>query len=82
MKCKYCENTADKHVVWLYDKNHRPARIQVPWCGCDLMTALKRFWQSPYQIREGIDYEIIKIDSATSANAYSFYNISHILKAP
>ena len=58
MKCKYCENEATKRVVWLYDRNHRPARIVVPWCGCDLMTALKRFWPNPYQIVEGRDFEV------------------------
>jgi hypothetical protein len=57
-KCKYCDNPATKTLVWLKDKQQRPARIKLPYCGCDLMIALKRFWTKPYQVREGIDYEI------------------------
>jgi trehalose/maltose hydrolase-like predicted phosphorylase len=56
--CKYCKNTATKTLVWLRDKNQRPARIKVPWCGCDLQLALKRFWGNPYKVVEGSDYEI------------------------
>lgn len=59
-KCHYCENPASKTLVWLKDKSGADARIRLPWCGCDLMVALKRFWASPYQVREGIDYAIDK----------------------
>lgn len=55
-KCQYCEGQASKTLVWLFDKQGRPANIRLPWCGCDLMTALRRFWNNPYQVREGIDY--------------------------
>lgn len=58
MKCHYCDNEATKQVIWLKDKHQRPARIALPWCGCDLMTALKRFWAVPCQIKEGWDYEV------------------------
>ena len=61
VKCKYCDNEATKTLVWLKDKRRLPARIKLPWCGCDLMTALKRFWASPYQVVEGVDYEIEKL---------------------
>lgn len=57
-KCKYCEKEAIKYIVWLLDKQQRPARIKVPWCGCDLQVALKKFWKNPYRVVEGIDYEI------------------------
>ena len=62
MKCKYCENKAVKRVVWLKDKRGQPARISLPWCGCDLMVALTRFWPCPYQVVEGVDYEIVSLD--------------------
>lgn len=62
MKCKYCENEATKKVVWLKDRNRQPARIRVPWCGCDLMTALKRFWPNPYQIVQGVDFEVEELE--------------------
>ncbi len=55
-ECHYCENKATKKVVWLKDKNGNPARIALPWCGCDLMEALTHFWGQPYQIVEGIDF--------------------------
>lgn len=58
IKCQYCANEATKNVVWLKNKRQESARIKLPWCGCDLMSALKKFWPIPYQIREGIDYEI------------------------
>lgn len=58
MKCHYCDNTATKMVVWLKNKKGEAARIPLPWCGCDLMTALKKFWPSPYQVVEGRDYAI------------------------
>src|ERR1700753_2697710 len=61
MKCKYCEKTAIKQLVWLKNRNREPARISLPWCGCDLMTALKRFWPNPYQVVEKVDYEIAAI---------------------
>jgi hypothetical protein len=56
--CKYCENPATKTLVWLKDKGGRPARIRLPWCGCDLMTAFRRFWMNPYQVVEGRDYQV------------------------
>lgn len=58
MKCHYCENEATKNVVWLKDKRRQPARIVLPWCGCDLMTAIRRIWASPYQVVEGVDYAV------------------------
>lgn len=57
-KCNYCENAAKKTLVWLYDKSHQPAEIKLPWCGCDLMTALRRIWPCPYQVEEGVDYRV------------------------
>lgn len=57
-KCHYCENKATKTLVWLKNKQGMPARIKLPWCGCDLKTALKRFWPNPYQVIEGEDYEV------------------------
>jgi hypothetical protein len=48
-KCHYCEEPATKNITWLKDRRQRPARITLPWCGCDLMEALKRFWISPYR---------------------------------
>lgn len=57
-KCHYCENNASKTLVWLYDKNRNPSRIKLPWCGCDLMAALRKIWSSPYPVVEGSDYEI------------------------
>lgn len=57
MKCRYCEAEATRTLTWLFDKNHRPARITVRWCGCDLMTALRKIWPSPYQVIKGVDYE-------------------------
>jgi hypothetical protein len=62
MKCKYCENEATKTLIWLFDKQHRPARIKLPWCGCDLMTALRKIWFFPYQVVEGVDYEVEKVE--------------------
>lgn len=60
MKCHYCEKMSTKTLVWLKDKKQKPARIQLPWCGCDLQTALKRFWPHPYTVREGVDYEVVE----------------------
>lgn len=57
-KCHYCENSATKTLVWLKDKQGRPDEIKLPWCGCDLMTALKRFWRTPYPVVEGDDYKV------------------------
>jgi len=57
-QCHYCENDATKTVVWLKGKDHMPARIKLPWCGCDLMEALRKIWGSPYQVVEGVDYEV------------------------
>lgn len=57
-QCHYCKNEATKTVVWLKNKNQQPSRIKLPWCGCDLMSALKKIWPSPYQIVEGEDYEV------------------------
>lgn len=57
-KCHYCENDATKTVVWLKNRRQEPARIKLPWCGCDLREALKRFWPSPYPVYEGTDYEV------------------------
>ncbi len=57
-QCHYCDKDAVKTLVWLYDKNQEPAEIKLPWCGCDLMTALKRFWGSPYPVAEGVDYRV------------------------
>lgn len=64
-KCHYCDNAATKMLVWLYDKNKRAARIKLPWCGCDLMVALRRIWGNPYQVHEGRDYEVLPIDDAS-----------------
>jgi hypothetical protein len=58
VKCHYCEKQADRTLVWLKDKRQQPARIQLPWCGCDLMVALRKFWPCPYQVQEGVDYEV------------------------
>jgi hypothetical protein len=58
LPCHYCANQSTKTLVWLKDKNRQPARIRLPWCGCDLMAALKRFWPSPYPVQEGVDYEV------------------------
>ena len=58
MKCHYCDNEATKTLVWLKDKRGQPAEIKVQWCGCDLMTVLKRLWANPYPVREGVDYRI------------------------
>ncbi len=58
VKCHYCDNQATQSVIWLLDKRGRPARIKLPWCGCDLMVAIQRFWAHPYQIVEGVDYRI------------------------
>lgn len=58
-RCKYCDqNGATKTLIWLKDKQGRPARICVPWCGCDLQEALRRFWPNPYTVVEGVDYQI------------------------
>lgn len=59
VKCKYCDREATRTLVWLKDKRQRPARIKLPWCGCDLMTALRRIWACPYQVQEGRDYEVL-----------------------
>jgi hypothetical protein len=67
MKCHYCPNEATKRVIWLKDKKQQPARISLPWCGCDLMEALKRFWPSPYQIVEGVDFEVGPLDEPPKA---------------
>lgn len=56
-KCHYCENQSTKTLIWLKDKKQQPARIKLPWCGCDLQVALKKFWHSPYTVVEGRDYE-------------------------
>jgi len=58
MKCKYCESEATKKLVWLLDKEGLPAEIKLPWCGCDLMTALRKIWRNPYQVKEGLDYRV------------------------
>lgn len=60
MKCHYCDKKAKQTLVWLKDKQGSPARISLPWCGCDLMAALRKIWASPYQVQEGVDYEIIQ----------------------
>jgi hypothetical protein len=57
-KCHYCDNKATKTLVWLKDKRGNPAEIKLPWCGCDLMVALRRFWANPYQVVEGDDYKV------------------------
>ena len=62
-QCHYCSNKATKYLIWLKNKRQEPARIKLAWCGCDLMVALRKFWYSPYQVREGIDYEIEQIKS-------------------
>ncbi len=56
-KCHYCENQSTKTLIWLKDKKQQPARIKLPWCGCDLQVALKKFWHSPYTVVEGRVYE-------------------------
>lgn len=58
MKCHYCNSESTQTLVWLKDKRQRPAEIKLPWCGCDLMTALRRIWHSPYQVVEGVDYRV------------------------
>jgi hypothetical protein len=58
MKCHYCDNPAIQILVWLKDKHGQKAVIRLPWCGCDLMTALKKIWKTPYQVQKGVDYEI------------------------
>lgn len=57
-KCHYCDNESVQTLVWLQDKNGDPAQIRLPWCGCDLMTALKKFWSHPFPVREGTHYRI------------------------
>lgn len=57
-KCHYCENESTKTLVWLKDKRQQEARIKLPWCGCDLQVALRRFWVSPYPVVKGVDYEV------------------------
>jgi hypothetical protein len=59
--CRYCDNPPTKGLVWLKDKYGQPVRITVLWCGCDLQTALKKFWSNPYTVREGIDYEVVEL---------------------
>lgn len=56
-KCHYCDNAATKTLIWLKDKKQHPARIKLPWCGCDLMQALKKIWQTPYQVIQDRDYD-------------------------
>ncbi len=56
--CRYCGTATKNRVVWLKDKQEQPARIRVPWCGCDLRQGLKLFWPNPYQVVEGVDYEV------------------------
>jgi len=58
MKCHYCDNSAVQTLVWLYDKNAKPAQIRLPWCGCDLMTALKKIWSNASPVQEGVHYRI------------------------
>ena len=58
-QCKYCDKEATKTLVWLYDKQRKPARISVPYCGCDLMTALQKIWQNASPVTEGVHYEIM-----------------------
>lgn len=58
MKCHYCDNQAIQILVWLKDKSGQKAIIRLPWCGCDLMEALKKIWKTPYQVQRGVDYEI------------------------
>ncbi len=58
-KCHYCANRAVKTLVWLKDRSRQPARICLPWCGCDLQVALKRFWPNPYTVVCGTDYEVL-----------------------
>ncbi len=70
VKCHYCERAADRTVVWLKDKKGAPAEIRLPWCGCDLMTALKRFWPNPYQIQEGVDYKVEPLEKKPLAGLF------------
>lgn len=58
MKCHYCENQATKTIVWLKDKKGKPTHLRLPWCGCDLMVALKKFWSNPYTVIEYLDYKV------------------------
>lgn len=69
VKCYYCDNMTEQQVVWLKDKRGKSCRIKLPWCGCDLMTALKQFWANPYQIVEGVDYEVEKTPEQKSPEA-------------
>lgn len=64
MKCHYCDNQAVKMLVWLKDKTGRKSIIRLPWCGCDLMTALKKIWPTPYPVKEGVDYAIDEVDQS------------------
>jgi len=61
-KCHYCDNQSDRILVWLRDKNNQPAEIKLPWCGCDLMTALRRIWPTPRPVVEGEDYRTERYD--------------------
>jgi hypothetical protein len=56
--CYYCDNVANKILIWLKDKGGNPTRRELNWCGCDLQIALKRFWVNPYKVVEGVDYEV------------------------
>jgi len=61
-ECHYCDNTADRRLVWLKDKQGKPARIEVLWCGCDLQVALQRIYPRPHHVREGVDYEVTSLE--------------------
>lgn len=66
MKCNYCENEATRTLIWLLDKQRRPARIRLPWCGCNLQVALMRFWRYPYKVIEGQDYSVEPLPGASA----------------
>jgi hypothetical protein len=65
MKCKYCDNPATKTLVWLFDKNRRPTKIRLPWCGCDLMVALRKIWSNASPVTEGYHYAVEELKEVT-----------------
>jgi len=74
-KCHYCANAAAKTLCWLKNKKGNPARIMLPWCGCDLMgpAAIQRIWPNPYPVVEGVDYEVLPLDGGKPALAHGLF---------
>ncbi len=58
MLCHYCTKPATQNIVWLKNKQGEAARIMLPHCGCDILTALRKYWPSPNPIKSGVDYVI------------------------